>query len=155
MANNGRNANYRVGYGKPPKHSQFKKGTSGNKKGRSKGSKNFATLFHQEMRKRVPISENGQRRTISKAEAVIKQLVNKAASGDPKAIQMLTNLSREFGDLKQPDVAAPPTVQRVTVRVFEKDWDTGEEFEVRPGTRERVHPPREICSEEDGDDSVA
>jgi Family of unknown function (DUF5681) len=82
-----RKKRYLVGYGNPPKHWQFKKGTSGNKKGRPKGTKNLATLFHQEMNRRVIISENGQRRTITKAEAAIKQFVNKAATGDPKAFQ--------------------------------------------------------------------
>ena len=85
---------YPVGYGKPPRTTQFVKGRSGNPRGRPKGTKNFATVIQQELRARVEISENGKRRTISKREAIAKQIVNKAASGDPKAIPLLFNETR-------------------------------------------------------------
>jgi hypothetical protein len=83
---------YDVGYGKPPKAAQFKKGQSGNLRGRPKGSLNVATALERELNQRVTVKENGQSRTITKFEAAIKQLVNKAASGDGKAIQFLVNL---------------------------------------------------------------
>ena len=111
---------YKVGYKKPPKHTQFKKGTSGNKAGRPKGSKNLATWFHKELNQRVPISENGRPRTISKMEAFIKQLVNRALSGDAKAMQTFISLAKEFGDLKMPDVSEP---RRITLRIFENGKD--------------------------------
>jgi Family of unknown function (DUF5681) len=72
-------SDYKIGYGRPPEATQFKKGVSGNKKGRPKGTKNIATLFHTEMNQRVAITENGERRMITKAEAALKQLINKAA----------------------------------------------------------------------------
>ena len=43
---------------------------------------------------RFPINENGKRKSITKREAVAKQLVNKAASGDAKAIPILLNEAR-------------------------------------------------------------
>jgi hypothetical protein len=120
-----------VGYGKPPTRTQFKKGVSGNKSGRPKGAKNFATLFHKELSRRVSISENGERCTITKMEAAIKQIVNRAATGDPKAIQLLTSLSREFGDLDQPDLAKPPTTHRFTLSIFDRDRTTGQQVLVK------------------------
>src|SRR5712691_5095508 len=81
-----------VGYGKPPQHTQFKKGVSGNPKGRRKGSKGFATIFRKSVNDAVPVMENGRRRRISKLEAAVKQLVNKAASGDPKATNLVVQL---------------------------------------------------------------
>jgi hypothetical protein len=107
----------RIGYGNPPKHSQFKKGTSGNKKGRPKGTKNLATLFHNELNKRVVISENGQRRTITKAQAAIMQLINKAATGDAKAIQATINISKDLGDLKLPDTNQQQKTMVFTLRI--------------------------------------
>jgi hypothetical protein len=84
-----------VGYGNPPEATRFKKGQSGNPKGRRKGSLNVATVFAQTLREKVVVNENGQRKTITKLEAAIKQFVNKAASGDLRALQLLVNLSRE------------------------------------------------------------
>jgi hypothetical protein len=81
-----------VGYGKPPRHTQFKKGVSGNPKGRRKGSKGFVTIFRKSVNDAVPVTENGRRHRISKLEAAVKQLVNKAASGDPKATNLVLQL---------------------------------------------------------------
>lgn len=83
---------YDVGYGKPPRGTRFQKGQSGNPSGRPKGSLNVVTALERELNQRVTIKENGQTRTITKFEAAIKQLVNKAASGEAKAIQFLVNL---------------------------------------------------------------
>lgn len=84
-----------VGYGNPPEATRFKKGQSGNPKGRRKGSLNVATVFAQTLREKVVVNENGQRKTMTKFEAAIKQFVNKAASGDLRALQLLVSLSRE------------------------------------------------------------
>jgi hypothetical protein len=81
-----------VGYGKPPRRTQFKKGQSGNPTGRAKGSKNLPTLLMKTLNELVAVTENGQRRKISKLEAMMKQLVNKAAAGEPKATQLLLNM---------------------------------------------------------------
>jgi hypothetical protein len=88
MATDG-DAGYEVGYGRPPRHTRFPKGRSGNPKGRPKGSKNSATLLMDALRERVVISENGRRKTITKQQAIVKQIVNKAASGDHRSIQLL------------------------------------------------------------------
>src|ERR1700730_1205296 len=84
-----READYEVGYGKPPCHTQFKKGRSGNPKGRPRGAKNSATLLNEALREPVIITHNGRRKTISKKQAIMMQIVNKAASGDHRAIQLL------------------------------------------------------------------
>ena len=85
-------ADYAVGYGKPPRHSGFQKGRSGNPKGRPKGSKNFATLLADALDEKVQITEDGKRRRIAKRELVIKQLVNKSAAADLRAIKQLTDI---------------------------------------------------------------
>lgn len=80
---------YTVGYGRPPTHSQFKPGKSGNPQGRPKGAANLTTLIAKAMNEKVVVQEGGRRRTITKAEAAAKQLANKAASGDLRAIREL------------------------------------------------------------------
>jgi hypothetical protein len=84
---------YTIGKGKPPQHTRFQKGRSGNPKGRRKGSKNVTTLLEQVLNERVAITENGKRKTITKLEAMLKQLANKAASGDHRAIKLLMPLA--------------------------------------------------------------
>ena len=90
----GMNNTNNVGYGKPPQSTKFKKGQSGNPKGRPKGKPNLATVLEKALREKVTINENGQRQTITKREAAIKQLVNKAAGGDLRALQQLVALAR-------------------------------------------------------------
>ena len=73
---------YEVGYGKPPRSTRFKKGQSGNPRGRPSGSKNLSTLLSEALNEPVIVTENGRRRKISKRQAIIKQLVNQSAKGD-------------------------------------------------------------------------
>jgi hypothetical protein len=82
-------SNYPVGYGKPPRKTRFEKGKSGNPAGRVKGSENVSKLLLQALSEPVTVNENGERKRITKGEAMIKQLVNKGASGDARSIQLL------------------------------------------------------------------
>jgi hypothetical protein len=84
-----------VGYGNPPKNTRFKKGVSGNPMGRPKGSLNVAAAFTRTLLEKVVINEHGQRKTVTKLEAALKQLVNKAASGDLRAVGQLVELARD------------------------------------------------------------
>jgi hypothetical protein len=92
MKDDAKNEPCDVGYGKPPKDTQFKKGQSGNLSGRPKGTLNLATVLERTLREQVVINENGRRKVITKLEAAITQLVNKAASGDAHAMRYLCQL---------------------------------------------------------------
>ncbi len=85
---------YEVGYGKPPVATRFKKGVSGNPRGRPKGSRGFNALLMEAMREKVIVTESGRRRAVSKLEVTFKQLVNKAAGGDPRATKLMLELVR-------------------------------------------------------------
>jgi hypothetical protein len=52
---------YEVGYGKPPRHTRFAKGQSGNPRGRPRGAKNFNTLLEEALDEPVTVTENGGR----------------------------------------------------------------------------------------------
>jgi hypothetical protein len=80
---------YDIGYGKPPAHFQFKKGQSGNPKGRPKGSIDLSTAAKRIFREPVVINENGQRQTVTKLEATLEQVANKSASGDLRATRVM------------------------------------------------------------------
>lgn len=75
-----------VGYGRPPKHTRFTRGKSGNAKGRPKGSKNLMTLLKNEGSRSVVVTENGEKQRISKNEAVVKKLYVDAMHGKPHAV---------------------------------------------------------------------
>jgi hypothetical protein len=93
---------YEVGYGKPPRYTRFKKGQSGNPKGRPGGAKNLLTLLTEALNERVIITENGGRRKISKRQAVIKQIVNQAAKGDWRAAKLLFDIAQEIESRTEP-----------------------------------------------------
>jgi Family of unknown function (DUF5681) len=106
MSNERKSDGYDVGYGKPPQHTKFVRGQIGNPKGRPKGSKNFKTLLQAELMTPLPIVENGKRKKITKQGAVVKQLVNKAAAGDPRTMVALLNEIRHL-EAGSGDVARP------------------------------------------------
>ena len=76
---------YEVGYGKPPKASQFKKGQSGNPKGRPKGARNFSTDVKEVLTKPVSVNEGNAQRTISTQMATLMRLREKALKGELSA----------------------------------------------------------------------
>jgi hypothetical protein len=78
-------SHYKVGYGKPPKATQFKPGRSGNPRGRPKGSRNLATDLAAELGEQITVREDGHPRRITKQRALIKSLMAKALQGDVRA----------------------------------------------------------------------
>jgi hypothetical protein len=85
---------YQVGYAKPPLHSRFQKGQSGNPAGRKKGVRSLNQEVSDALNEKVAVSENGRRRTITKLQAALTQAFNKAAQGDPKMTKLMFELAR-------------------------------------------------------------
>lgn len=92
-----------VGYGKPPKCTRFKKGQSGNPKGRPKGAKNLASIVAQVCRERVRVKGENGSFYMTKLEAIMKQLTNQAARGDMKATRMFFAMLDMFPEIKEPE----------------------------------------------------
>lgn len=74
-----------VGYCKPPRSTQFRKGQSGNPSGRPKGATDPRAALRKALSETIIISENGERKTVTKLEAAAKQMANQAVKGDPRA----------------------------------------------------------------------
>ncbi len=92
-------ADYDVGYGKPPKETQFKAGRSGNPNGRPKGSKNarnvlsqlmeteLRNIVHDEAFRTITVTENGKTQRIPAVQAIVRSMVVRGLRGDPRAQQ--------------------------------------------------------------------
>ena len=91
-----RKRDYEIGYGKPPRHTRFKPGQSGNPRGRPSGSKNLKMLLGDALNEPVVIAENGGRRRVSKREAIVAQLVNRSATADWRAVKILLDILRDL-----------------------------------------------------------
>jgi len=104
------NDDYEVGYKKPPSHTQFKAGQSGNPKGRPKNTKNFATDLTEELSESIVVTEGGKQRTLSKQRVMIKALMNKALKGDPRSIsliiQHLLSIEEDTSQTSTPDTVS-------------------------------------------------
>jgi Family of unknown function (DUF5681) len=90
-------ANDDVGYGRPPKHSRFKKGRSGNPRGRPRGTPSFKADLAAELQEKLAITENGKERKITKQRAFIKTLTAAAIKKDIRAVNALLACMRHFG----------------------------------------------------------
>ena len=68
MADEPNNNSYEVGYGKPPRSGQFRKGQSGNPKGRPKGARGVKSLLDDALSKEITVSEGARRRGLQKGK---------------------------------------------------------------------------------------
>ncbi len=83
------NCNYEVGYAKPPSHTRFKKGQSGNPEGRPKSPKAFDSKIAQELDALLTLNMDGEQTTVTRREAVVLRLVKKALGGDTRSLRIL------------------------------------------------------------------
>ena len=115
-----KHCDYEVGYGKPPRHTRFVKGRSGNPRGRPPGAKNFTTLLNEALNEGVLVAESGGRRKISKREAIVTQLVNRSAAADFRAIKILLDIMRDIERQTEPGSRETAKFSEADERVIEQ-----------------------------------
>ena len=84
-----------MGFGKPPKSKQFRKGKSGNPKGRPKGARNFNTDLQKVLDGKVTVTENGKPKKVSSQFAAMMRLREKALGGDLRAMALFISLAQQ------------------------------------------------------------
>jgi hypothetical protein len=89
---------YDVGYGKPPKHTRFAPGQSGNPNGRPAGTRNFTTDLNATLKAPVRITRDGKPRKVSTQEAMLLRLREKALAGDARALDRLISLAQTYNN---------------------------------------------------------
>src|SRR5271166_3219659 len=91
-------SDYTVGYGRPPKGTQFPPGKSGNPNGRRKGSRSVGTVLNDVFRQMIEVTENGKTRRVAALEAMMLRLRNDAMRGDGKAMKMLLSFVDRYAE---------------------------------------------------------
>lgn len=100
---------YQVGYGKPPQHTRFKPGQSGNPKGRRKGVRNLKSILEEELYRPVTVMDGGKRRTVPILSLVLRQSMAKAAKGETRVLTPLIPLMQRAGLIAGEEVAEAMT----------------------------------------------
>jgi len=110
---------YAVGYGRPPASTQFRKGQSGNRSGRPKGTNNLKTDLLEELREKVTLKEGDRTKRITKQRAMLKTLFAKALKGDPRAATTVIGLLGRVFDLGATEAVASEPLSAEEVEAFE------------------------------------
>jgi len=109
---------YRVGYRKPPVEHRFKKGQSGNPRGKQKGVRSLDAELSEELGEKVWVTENGKRRAYSKGRLILKSLVAKAVKGDVRAALAAIKLHLDRPEQAELDASELSETDRVILDDF-------------------------------------
>lgn len=123
-----------VGYGSPPKHSQFQPGRSGNPSGRPKHRPSFRAALLAELAATMP-GKDPERAGDSKQQALVRTLVDAAIAGNARAQSILIGVLAHIGDVEQNEAASvTPDDQDIL------DTYVGDELKRRVGGTEATAP---------------
>jgi hypothetical protein len=89
---------YKIGYGKPPKHTQFTPGVSGNSKGKPRKNKTFEEEVQAVLGARVPVIINGKKTYVTKRQLLLEQIVNAAINKNPTMARLALPLLKLVND---------------------------------------------------------
>jgi hypothetical protein len=98
---------YTVGYGRPPKHTQFQPGKSGNPKGRPKRDESLDDQRRNLYTQKVPVTVGNRKLMMPAIVAAEQELLKKALTGDPRAVQAALKIAKELGLTKEGGTQVP------------------------------------------------
>jgi Family of unknown function (DUF5681) len=117
-------ASFEVGYGRPPRHTRFQPGMSGNPRGRVKEVCNLGTDVRRTLQTPVKVSEQGKPKRVSTQEAALLRLREKAPKGDARSLDRLLELARLFNstiDSTPCSDAMMPAEDRAILAAYRED----------------------------------
>jgi Family of unknown function (DUF5681) len=104
---------YEIGFRKPPAKSRFKPGSSGNPKGRPRGSKNKTSLKEETKlsdiifeiaNQKISVQEKDKKVNITMAEAMVRSLAIKAVKGDTRSQRIFLNLKDKVDEKREKEI---------------------------------------------------
>ena len=104
----GHDPHRKIGYGNPPRHTQFKRGQSGNPRGRPRRKKPLSTMLDELLYRPVEVKEGGRKRKMPAVQALLHRLYVEAMKGDHKAMDRLFKLRQSLGDPNEESTEAVP-----------------------------------------------
>jgi hypothetical protein len=97
---------YKVGRNRPPRHTQFQKGRSGNPSGRPKGHRNLSSALIAILKENTTVRVDGEPHTMTRLEAAARKLVDKAIDGDARVMaQLLTEIHKHDSKAEKDEAA--------------------------------------------------
>ncbi len=145
--------NYDVGRGKPPIHSRYPKGKSGNPNGRPKGKVtriDADAVLDAVLSALVPVNDNGRPQKISKLRLLYTQLVNRAIKGHhPSSSLVIGQVARQSARHETDDQSAAQSdaQSRKEFESFLKEM--AENLGDSPGRKSPQHEESKNSSEEE------
>src|SRR5258706_1733847 len=94
----------KIGYKHPPAKSKFRKGQSGNPRGRRKGQRNLTPVLIDVLRQTVKVKQGRKAQSMSKGEALIQILLSKAHNGDGRAIKAVLLVTEKIARIDTPEL---------------------------------------------------
>ena len=113
----------KVGPGRPPKHSRWKKGQSGNPKGRPKGHLDVKSVLEEELLERITLATPQGEREMTKLQAVIRRLIHEGMSGKVYAIQDILDRAERLG--RTDETSTSPELARDDEAILRRALSSG------------------------------
>jgi hypothetical protein len=126
-------ANFEVGYGKPPPHTRFKRGQSGNPKGRPKGVRNFKTDLRATLNAPVKLTSDGKPRKVSTQVAILMRLREKALRGDGRALDRYLALAQAYDDGHSVNATSLAAEDAAVLETYRARLLSGSATDIHPG----------------------
>jgi hypothetical protein len=157
----GGSGDYEIGYGKPPRASQWSKGQSGNPRGPKKGSRGLKKDLHNALNAKHAIRDNGRIIKGTTQELAMYTLAKRAASGDVRAIKQLSDLVLQLfgpedrgGERQKLSAQDQQLVERLLERANPPPVDQSEDGSIKGADDKDGERGREAGDEGEDDDEA-
>ena len=127
---------FTVGYKKPPQHSRFRPGKSGNPRGKQKGVRNLGSDVKRTLEVPVRLNERGRARRVSTQEAALLRLREKALKGDARSLDQLLELAKTFNNSAAAESVGHQALaaeDQAILDAYAARFDPDHQAQLRPG----------------------